>query len=198
MASPHRVEKIIFTSLILLAGCAKTHLPKEAENRKYRCAALQDGDLVCRLGKGFFSEYFREYASRDRLYSHIGIVAVENNTIYVYHSEASELTGIGGVKKEKLADFLENIDRFSFFTVNSTPGQKKRIVSAAKVYLQKHTKFDLELRDGDNEVYCSELVAYCINQGMRKEIIRPTLKFKDRYVYALDDIYLNNSVYKIK
>ena len=40
-------------------------------------------------------------------------------------------------------------------------------------------------------MYCTELVAKCINYGLEKEIVKPTVKLNNKFYYGLDDIYKN-------
>lgn len=151
---------------------------------------LKDSDVICRLGTGLFSDLFRKYASADKMYSHIGLVSIEAGNPYIYHTEASELTGIGGVKKEKLSEFLEGIDEFAFYRPDFTNLEKKKILQEAKKLLRKEIPFDVNLdSEDDSEMYCTEFVAKSINLGMKEELISPSIKIGGRSVFGLDDIY---------
>jgi len=156
------------------------------------------GNLVCRLGNGYFSNYFKEYASSEKKFSHIGILSKENDTLYVYHSEASELTGIGFVKKELLNSFLEEIKTFEFYQLGFNDTINYRILEQVKSYYNLKTPFDMDFNSSDDtKLYCSELIAVSINKSLKDSIIKPTLILNKKRLYALDDIYLNENVTKI-
>lgn len=188
---------VIFLSLLLI-GCTNLSIDKSIEGSKSYKNELSNGVLICRLGTGFFSEYFKKYASRERKFSHIGIVSIENGNYYVYHSEASELTGIGHVKKEPLDSFLEGIAVFDFFEMNYSDQTKLKIIDKVKSYYTHKTPFDLSFDSyDDSELYCTELIAISINQVLNKEVIKPTLILNGKEIYSLDDIYLNENMDKI-
>lgn len=159
---------------------------------------LKNGFLICRLGTGYFSNYFKKYASKEKKYSHIGIVSKKDDTIYVYHSEASELTGVGCVKKEKLSSFLKGIKVYDFFEFKYPDSIKNKILEEVEGYYNKKTSFDLDFNSfNDREVYCSELIAISINNVLKTTVISPSLTLNGKKLFALDDIYLNENIKKI-
>lgn len=195
MVSSYRIKKIIFTFIfsIFIIKCNHADISKK-ENSPVS-PNLENSDIVFRLGKGYFSNYFRKYASKDKIFSHIGIVSVENNNTFVYHSEASELTGVGGIKKELLTEFIKDSEKIAFFRTNLTSVEKEKIIQQVKLYHSKNIAFDLSFDiDNNNEMYCTEFVAKSINNGLKKNIISPNLIIKDKYFYGLDDFY-NNSLF---
>ncbi len=159
---------------------------------------LRTGMLVCRLGNGFFSDYFKKYASKEKKYSHIGIISIENDTIFVYHSEASELTGVGKVKREPLNSFLYKIEVFDFFELNYSNTTITKILGITKGYYSDNIPFDLDFNSSnDDELYCTELVANSINKGLDYLLIKPSLELNGNKIFSLDDIYLNKNVKKV-
>lgn len=159
---------------------------------------LESGDLVLRLGNGYFSNYFKQYASLEKKFSHIGIVSRENDTIFVYHSEASEFTGVGFVKKELLNSFLDEIEIYDFYRLNFKDSINFQITEQAKHYYRKKIPFDMDFNSSnDKKLYCTELIATSINKTLKDSIIKPTLNLNKKKLYALDDIYLNENVKKI-
>lgn len=203
MASTYGIKKIAFIvffsfSLVILISYSKSLSSKNQPDKSVKYDFLENGDLVCRLGKGYFSNIFKEYASKDKLYSHIGIIINKKNTLYVIHSEASELTGVGGIKIEKLSEFLNEIDEFSFYRLKVDSIKKIKIVTKSKYYLENKLKFDLDFNSfDDNEMYCTEFIAKCINYGLEKEIVRPTVKLNSKLYYGLDDMYKNKIITKL-
>lgn len=186
-----------FLILLLLGGLLScNHTQKTPPNiSQYQ---LKSGDVVCRLGKGFFSNYFRKYASKDKKYSHIGIIEVKNDAVFVIHTEASELTGVGRVKRERIGDFLNGISVFDFYRVHANETIRKKIIANAKKYYHKKTPFDLDFNSfNDSEMYCTELVANVLNNAFDSIVIKPRLKLGNKKMYGLDDIYQNKTITKI-
>lgn len=159
---------------------------------------IQTGDLICRKGNGFFSDYFRRYASKEQKYSHIGIILREQDSLYVYHAEASELSGVGFVKKEAIASFLQDIELFDFFRADISCEQKEKVMEYAHQNYLKKTVFDLSFNSCDDaELYCTELVAKALNKALKNDSIVPSLYANGKMLYGLDDIYANSWVTKI-
>lgn len=189
---------LIILLLLLFLGCKP---PQEQESLRDipNQNKIENGYIVCRLGNGYFSQYFKKFASQEMIYSHIGIVSIENEKIYVYHSEASELSGIGHVKKEPLYSFLDSIETYDFFQFNYPDSTKTKILDKVKTYYLNKTPFDINFDSfNDNEVYCTELIAISINKALRKEAIKPSILIRGKKLYALDDIYLNENMKKVE
>jgi hypothetical protein len=182
----------------LIFSC--TQIQQKKKNIKIvNFKTIHSGDIVCRLGNGFFSNYFKAYGSTEKKFSHIGIVAIENDSLFVYHSEASEFTGIGFVKRELLSSFLNEINIYDFYRLNFNDSTKSQIIENVKHYFKLKVPFDIDFNSlNDKNLYCSELIATSINKTLNDSIIKPSLILNNKKLYALDDIYLNENIYKIK
>jgi len=175
--------------LVFMVGCFPGNSIKQEERTTQQHKNLNSGDIVLRLGNGYFSSIFKEYASKEKKYSHIGIISVENGVINVYHAEASELTGIGRVKRETLEDFLKDITVFDFFRLDNE--NASNIASVAHDYYKAETPFDLDFNyEDDTSLYCAELVANAINTATNDVTVKPTIVLAHKTLYGLDDIYL--------
>lgn len=152
---------------------------------------LQNGDLIYRHGNGFFSDYFRKSSTREQLYSHGGIITIDNSQVYVIHSEASELTGQGGVRKEPLNIFMKDISTWAVYRLDTTQIVRDSIVYIAVQYLNRETPFDLDFDNtSDDRVYCTELIALSINKATHRNLIKATGSIRNKSYYAIDDTYL--------
>lgn len=192
-------NKVLFISLVVsLALSCRESSNRHKTNTIPNLDTLENATLVCRVGNGYFSNFFRTYASAEKKYSHIGIISEEDGLLYVYHSEASELTGAGQVKKETLDVFLTDITVYDFFEFNYPDSTKKKIMTHIKHYYANEIPFDLAFDNAnDDALYCTELVAKAVNKAMDSQEIEPTLLLNGKKLYGLDDIYLNEHVKKI-
>lgn len=184
-----RNKSILFLLLLFLfISCSQTE-PSVVDVSVY---GLRSGDIVCRQGRGFFSKYFRKYASQEQRYSHIGIVEVERDSIFVIHTEASELTGIGFVKREPISEFLKHIAVFGFYRVDCTDSLRKKMIAKGREYYRKKIPFDMDFdASDDSKLYCTELVAKTLNDAFDSILIKPELQLGKRKFYSLDGIYQN-------
>lgn len=151
--------------------------------------SLRSGDLVCRLGDGYFSGLFRRYSGGEERFSHIGIVHWEDSVCCVIHADANELTGEGSVRIDALSEFLDHALDYQFYPVTAD-SLRRRIDSVAYDYALRHTPFDLSFDlTSDSTLYCSELVALSINKALNDSSFVPTYPLrKDFSYYRIADI----------
>ena len=179
----------------LFLCCNQKEIEPLSKQNKLACsleeqANLGNGDIVLRLGTGYFSNFFRKYASKEKEFSHVGLLQRIQDSLFVIHIEASEFTGVGHVKKETLESFLSQSKSHKFYYNTLDSVSKDKIVTQALTYYNARTPFDLEFNSQDDSaLYCSELVVYSINKGLDSIIILPTLRLGDKLLYGLDDVY---------
>lgn len=172
----------------MLVSC---HNNESSSSGEWDLKKIRNGDIIYRHGNGFFSDYFRKSSNREQLYSHGGIITIDNNNVYVIHSEASELTGIGGVRKESLNAFLKDISTWAVYRLDTIQVVRDSIVYVATQYLNKETPFDLDFDNtSDNKVYCTELIALSINKSTHRNLIKATGSIRNKPYFAIDDTYL--------
>lgn len=183
------LPKVLLLSLsLLLLSC---HQNKTSKGNGVDIPKFQNGDIIYRHGNGFFSDYFRKSSNREQLYSHGGIVTIDSSRVYVIHSEASELTGVGGVRKESLDVFLKDISTWAVYRLDTTQTVRDSIVYIASQYLSREAPFDLDFDNtSDTKVYCTELIALSINQAIHQNLIKATGSIRNKPYYAIDDTYL--------
>lgn len=172
---------------LLTAGCRNNGKSADSE---WDLSKFRNGDIIYRHGNGFFSDYFRKTSNREQLYSHAGIICVDSNQVFVIHSEASEFTGIGGVKKEALSVFLKDITTWGVYRLDTTQVVRDTVVYHATHYLNKETPFDFDFNNhSDDKIYCTELVAIAVNNTLHRNSIQATGNFRNKRYYAVDDTY---------
>ena len=68
---------------------------------------IHTGDMVLRTGNDFTSESLRSLNQRDQTYSHCGIVSIENDSLFVYHSLGGEWNPDQKIRRDLLEIFAE-------------------------------------------------------------------------------------------
>jgi len=184
---------IAFFSCIFIFNCQNPTIKKQ-----FICyqVAFENGDLIYRFGNGFFSSTFRDFSNKEKLYSHVGIIYKPSSidTFFVIHSEASELTGIGGVRMETVKSFLCEANNWALYRIKADKEQKYNITKIANKFLQLKVPFDLDFNLEDTTAfYCTELVANCVNKSMHKVLIKAKTKKGNRDFIAIDDTYLGSA-----
>ena len=198
MESKYRQEKIILAIALcfIFCGCSK---PNPIADKQSLPTDIRNGDVICRLGNGFFSNQFKKCSVKEKIYSHAGIIRLSADSIFVIHAEASELTGIGSVKKENISDFLENIKIWGVYRLSAEDSTRDKIASKAEEYYLKNTPFDLDFdAENDSKVYCTELIALSVNYAFGDSIIKPTFMVGDKKIYGIDDVYLLPNMETVK
>lgn len=195
MESKHERKVIVFFFLLLSFICTMCSKDKEISPSKTNGGLnlslpsnVKNGDLICRLGNGYFSSFFQKLNGENSRFSHIGIVACEGDSLFIYHSEASEFTGVGEVMKSSAVDFIsESLEWEVFPLKDSLLGEK--VVEWAEFYERKPTPFDTDFdANNDSALYCTEYVARCINLACCKDTIQPTGEIQGKRFYRIGDI----------
>lgn len=183
----------LLTILFTVSFCACTSSSVHDDNLVSTAddKLLESGDIIYRHGNGIFSGYFKNTSQKEQLYSHAGIVLLENDSLFVIHSEASEFTGIGGVKKEPLTVFLSDISTWGVYRLDTVKSVRDSVVVNARKYLDADAQFDFDFdSDDDSKIYCTELIALSINKSMHRSIIQAKGRFANKSYFAVDDTYM--------
>ena len=122
---------------------------------KYKNLNLQSGDLIFRKEDGILSNLFSKIDNSD--YSHIGIILIKNQKIFVYHMERTDSTK--DLKKVLLKKFLLNMEKVKFLRIKKHISYNK-LESILSNYEKDNPSFDMEfdLNNGEKNLYCTEFV----------------------------------------
>jgi len=194
-----RVFPILFTVVIVLnAGLLSAIKSRLIFKDNLQFSFIKDGDLIVRNGKGLVSHWFRKMSLKDAQFSHAGLIAIENNRIYVYHSyqEGSP----SGLMKQSFTQFInpDLSDKYEIFRYNLTDQERREVKLNMQVDLYKHLPFDdkFELNNG-NAVYCSEWIHDCLNESLNDSNFISMSTIKDFKYVSIDNLYLNIHAKKI-
>ena len=123
---------------------------------------FRSGARIFRQGRGIFSEFFRNVGELNSPYSHVGIIYMENNNVFVIHTEANEVTGLGFAKKDELTNFISKTNAFSsglYRIKNLGSKDAESVMKTALGYVRNKIPFDTDFDlNSSCSLYCTELV----------------------------------------
>jgi hypothetical protein len=147
------------------------------------------GDIVVRKGYGAWTHYFINCSSREKRFSHVGIVSEVGNEVVLIHADADERTGDGCVRVEGWRGFFADALECAVFRFDGDSSVASNIAINAKRRLG--VKFDSAFDMSEtNRLYCSEMVRLAINEAAGTNLVGFT-KVCGRNVVAIDDLYRN-------
>ena len=147
---------------------------------------LKAGDLVFRKGRGMWTKYFIRASTREKRFSHVGIVLRTDPTLII-HAEGSDLTGIGNVRIEDWQGFLEIASECAVYRYAGAEGTGRAIASCGlqRLGVPFDSSFDMS---SSNELYCTEFIREAVNEAAGTNVVGFTI-YKGRGIITLDDIY---------
>lgn len=149
--------------------------------------ALRCGDLVFRRGHGLWTKYFINCSSREKRFSHVGIVSVTGDEPVLIHADADERTGRGFVHTEGWRSFFAEALECAVFRFDGEASTASNIVEKARARLG--VKFDSAFDLSEtNRLYCSEMVRIAVNEAVGTNLVGFT-EICGRKVVAIDDLY---------
>lgn len=174
----------VLLALCLWVSCKDT---KAKSQRIMPVEILADGDLVFRRGTGLLSHVVTS-ASKDGVYSHIGILKKIGNEWFVIHAVPDEPDIEGDSDRVK----IDSLSRF-FMSDRAVRGMIARITEDTLVaskaactaceMARQGILFDHDYNLADtSRMYCSELVEFayrkagiCLSEGRRTQIHVPAM-----------------------
>lgn len=155
-------------------------------------ALLKIGDIVVRRGDDMTSYMLSRLNTRDKTYSHCGVVIMEDNEPYVYHSIGGEDNPDGKVRRENAKEWFSPANNLAYavYRYDWQDSNLQRFVSAVKVYHKECRMFDMDFDlQTDERMYCSEMI-YKAARDIVPEYIHTVERFGKTYV-GVDNLYEN-------
>lgn len=149
---------------------------------------VENGDLVFRRDNGVWSKIFINASTRERRFSHAGIVAITNGCVGVIHADANELTGTGRVRFEEWRGFFSESADGAVFRYNGEATIRNKIVDEAKKRLNVPFDSGFDMTQ-TNKLYCSEFVRESVNAAVGRRVIGYTRVPAGKGFVAVDDCY---------
>lgn len=148
---------------------------------------LETGDLVFRRGQGMWTRFFINASSREKRFSHVGLVVSNETEAVIIHADADDSTGIGQVRLQDWRGFFSNALECAVYRRSSqkTNPQKYAVVAMKYIGVPFDSSFDTS---NTNRLYCTELIKTVIDQVEGQYYIGNTKGF-GHYFIAIDDLY---------
>lgn len=155
---------------------------------------LKTGDIVLRTGADITSYMFSQMNQRNKVYSHCGIVIVENGYPFVYHSIGGEDNPNQRLKRDSASFWFSPANNLGIGVARfdtDTP-QLTAITSTVRQFYREHRMFDMSFDlASDDRLYCAEFAYKALNQALKdSNFIKPVKVFGHRFV-GVDDIFMN-------
>lgn len=148
---------------------------------------MQAGDIIFRGGTDIESAVIREFSKTDKLFSHCGILLIDNDSLKVHHI-------LGGKDNPKGSVIIESLDSFTVYPQNENMGIYRTNLSmieinAVKFFIDsvksKKVIFDIKFDNKSKEkLYCTELVIDALLYATKNKMI-----FNDTSFYVRNTKY---------
>ena len=154
-----------------------------------------NGDMILRNGTDEVSAAARGFNRKEKIYSHCGIIQIDNDTAWVYHAIGGNYNPSNQLKKELLSSFCDNKenDKIAIYRYHLSEKEKIKLTDIVHQYYIQKLPFDLFFNfNTDNAMYCAEFVFKSYNRALNGKLDTTLIKDAEGRVYVtVDDLYLN-------
>jgi hypothetical protein len=197
--------------VILPLGCigllAGISLQKEAERKATLARArdwnrrvidsvtalLQPGDVVLRSGLGADSRIFAQMNSRDKSYTHCGIVVMEQGKPVVYHCIGGEENPDMRMRRDPPTQFFAAENNSAIAVVRYDGMETAKLSAVVHAIYSTRPRFDLKFDLAtDDALYCSEFVYKALIRASGDTGYVPLTHRLGRTYVAVDNLYGND------
>jgi uncharacterized protein YycO len=159
---------------------------------------LESGDIVVRMGKGLWSDYFAGISKHEKLYSHSGIIVKINSALFVAHEDADDLTGQGSARLVTYAEFVADSSRLAIYRVKVSVIKRNDIAQKALSLAVRAVPFDIKFSlDTTDALYCTEFVWYSILASTGLDIVPNKSLLMGRQYISVEDLYISSYVSRV-
>jgi hypothetical protein len=137
---------------------------------------VEDGDIICRLGDRFWSQLFKDLSTKDKRYSHMGIIRVNNGLITVIHAEGDTGHGKDFVHEVTLEEFIKIARAIGIYRINDV--DRSKISGLAIEYMGIPFDWQFDMND-ESKLYCTELLYVILKR------IKPVLELNTAFIKEL-------------
>lgn len=153
---------------------------------------LQTGDIVLRTGADATSHALMLMNQKSRVYSHCGIVCIENGRPWIYHSTGGEENPDAHLLRETPAQFFDPSfnEGGGACRYPITADQQQALTRVAQQWYREGRTFDMEFDLAtDTQLYCAEFVYKAFQQSGVPEHRFTKSKTGGFEYIGIDDLY---------
>lgn len=136
----------------------------------------KDGDLVTRLNDNLVSHQIRFLNTKDRSFSHAGIVMTINDTKTVCHIDAG-INGADTIRYEPIDSFLNPRDNLDcgLYRYDLSEDEINSFITGINEYHAQRVHFDHAYGlDTDSVMYCSEMIYKTMKKATNDRVVIET------------------------
>ena len=180
-------RQLILLQLLLLSALSGAEEVATWSWKDTPPADIKVGDIVFRKGAGIWTKYFINVSSREKRFSHVGVVVSNMPTTVILHADANDMTGHGCVRLEIWKGFFRNASECAVYRYDGDPSHPLLFVEKGMQKLGVPFDWTFNMSN-TNSLYCTELVREIINAVTCTNFVGCT-EVCGRRIVAIDDIY---------
>ncbi len=185
------VSSFYYTTIVTNVKKDQSNIYSKTVSLAYpNTSKLKNGDIILRRGYGMDSIVAANFSDKEKRYSHAGVIVIENDKVYVMHSQKSIPKGFDGVVKENLSSYLKQVKIWAVYRYLDI--NRSKLIDYMKSILKNGVRFDMDFDISTNDkMYCSEFVYKSFNAVSNKPIIQATKRFISKQYVTITDLYIN-------
>jgi hypothetical protein len=154
---------------------------------------VRNGDLVLRSGGDAISSLFKKANTRDKTYSHAGLVFIENGVPMVYHCTGTSKDPEALLRRDSLSAFISPLDNtgYAIYRFQATGRQLEKLQDVCVRYFKEQRKFDpyFDLST-DSSLYCTEFVYKAVIEAFGDEKFFQTTRMGRFSFVSVDNLFI--------
>ena len=201
-----------FSFTILLLSCQgragnapaiqeNPHLAEDYALIRSAVPLVHNGDVIFRNGNDEVSQAARSMNRKDTSYSHCGLVFIEHDSVFVYHSLGGAYNPSQKLRRDPIDSFCDPRENnaFGIYRFSLKPAEQDSLRSIVSRYYRAGLKFDLFFNyQSDDVMYCSEFVFKSLNQARNRSMTSYVRLDTMPYGITTDDIFLHPDCRPVK
>lgn len=162
------------------------------------CAQIvRDGDLVLRSGSDAISSLFKKVNTRDKSYSHAGIVFIENGCPIVYNLIGNADDPKALIRRDSLSRFIGPYDNtgYGVYRYKLSKNQVGKLHDLCVRYFKEKRRFDPHFDlETDNALYCTEFVYKAMIEVTGDKKYLETTQMANFSFVSVDNLFLKKDI----
>lgn len=165
-------------------------------NKKHADSAItivKDGDLVLRSGNDAISEFFKKANTKDRTFSHAGIVFIENGYPFVYNCIGNADDPEALLKRDSLNAYISPYNNIGYavYRYKLNAAQLSKLQATSVRYFKEKRRFDPHFDlSTDTLLYCTEFVYKAVIEATGDKEYLPITKATNFSYVSVDNLFL--------